>query len=35
MQKAKVLRYEINTKTLISTVIYALKISESIEWADE
>ena len=33
MQKAKVLRYEINTSTL-STIFYALKISESIEWAD-
>ena len=34
MQKSKVLRYEINSSTL-STLIYALKISESIEWADE
>ena len=34
MQKSKVLRYEINTSTL-STFIYALKISEGIEWADE
>ena len=34
MQKAQVLRYEINTSTL-SRIIYVLKISESIEWADD
>ena len=34
MQKPKVLRYEINTSTL-STIMYALKIKESIEWANE
>ena len=34
MQKCKVLRYEINSRTL-STIIYALTISEIIEWADE
>ena len=34
MQKSKSLRYEINSSTL-STIIYALEISEIIEWADE
>ena len=33
-KKSKVLRYEINSIAL-STIIYALKFSENIEWADE
>ena len=34
MQKSKILRYEINSST-VSTISYALKISEINEWADE